>query len=127
MKNGLAIVLGLTATGLLSAGTASAQGLEFLHTQRQEGARICFADHFHSGSSSGHATRPAAEQAAISNWAGFTAWEYGDRWGNWRIAGSKAINCSGGPGSWGCQLEARPCRPLTGGGQRARRPAAKKG
>lgn len=127
MRYGSGIVVCVAAVvGLLGAGSASAQSLEFLHAHRQEGAKICMADHFHYGSSGGHATRQDAERAAISSWSGFTAWEYGDRWGSWRLAGSRKVSCTGQPGSFGCQVEARPCRPLTGGGQRPRRPAASK-
>ena len=127
MKYGAGIAMGFAgAVSLLASGSVSAQGLEFLHSQRQEGARICFYDHFHYSSSSGHATRQAAEQAAVSSWSGFTAWEYGDNWGSWRLAGSRKVTCTGSPGSFSCQVEARPCRPITGGGQRPRRPAAQK-
>jgi hypothetical protein len=125
MRNGFGLLLSVAAVGAaVGSGSASAQSLEFLHEHRQEGARICMKDHFHYGNSSGHATRQAAEKAAIANWSGFTAWEYGDRWGSWRLAGSRKVTCSGEPGSIGCQIEGRPCRPMTGGGQRPKRPAA---
>ena len=115
------------AGGMLAAaiwsGPASAQGLEFLHDQRVEGGRVCMSDHFHHGSSGGQPTRAAAERDAISSWAGFTAWEYGNQWGSWRIAASKRMSCSQLTGSWGCQVEARPCRPQVGAGPS--RPRAK--
>lgn len=105
-------MLGFAAGALLStslASTASAQGLEFLHSHRVEGGRVCFADHFHAGSSSGETSRAAAERAAIASWVGFTALEYGNLWGRWSLAASKSVNCSRSVG-WGCQVEARPCR-----------------
>lgn len=107
---------GIALTMAMWTGQASAQGLEFLHDQRVEGGRVCMSDHFHNGSSSGHSTRQAAEREAISSWAGFTAWEYGNQWGSWRIAASKKVNCSQLTGAWGCEVEARPCRPQVGAG-----------
>jgi hypothetical protein len=128
MKRALGVAFGIAAAAVVGAGGANAQGLEFLHSQRTEGARVCFNDHFHTGTSGGHASKQEAERAAISSWSGFTAWEYGDRWGSWRLAGSKSVNCANPTGSWGCQVEARPCRPLTGGdpGRRRARPGAAK-
>ncbi len=133
MRRGLGLAISIAAatsigSTLIGSGTASAQSLEFLHSQRVEGGRVCFNDHFHSGSSSGQATRAAAEKAAVSNWSSFTVLEYGDRWGSWRIAASKSMSCSNAIGSWGCQVDARPCRPNvggTGGGSRRARPAKK--
>lgn len=110
MQRWAGIVLGLVGASMLGAGTAAAQGLEWLHSQRAEGNKVCFSDHFHSGTSSGQPTRQAAEREAVASWAGFTAFEYGDRWGRWSLAGSKRVNCSQSSGSWGCELEARPCR-----------------
>jgi hypothetical protein len=127
MKRISAHVVG-TAVGIVAAaavwtGQASAQGLEFLHDQRVEGGRVCMTDHFHYGSSGGQSTRAAAEREAISSWSGFTAWEYGNHWGSWRIAASKRMSCSQLTGTWGCQVEARPCRPQVGSGKS--RPKAK--
>lgn len=81
------------------------------------------ADHFHYSSSGGQSTRAAAEKEAIGSWSSFTAWEYGNQWGSWRIAGSRKASCSNLNGTWGCQVEARPCRPLSGAGPS--RPRAK--
>ena len=118
MKRATGMVMGLAAGTLLSIGAAGAQGLDFLHSQRVEGGRVCMSDHFHSGSSSGHANRQAAERAAISGWASFTGIEYGNAWASWRIAGSKTMNCSQAGGGWGCELQARPCRLNVGGRRR---------
>ena len=85
-------------------------GLAGIHEQRREGNRICMSSHFHSGSSSGHKTRKEAEAAAVRDWAGFTAWEYGLAWGSYRLAASKSMNCTQSGRSWGCQVEARPCK-----------------
>ena len=118
MKRLAGLIVSLASGTLLAVGAADAQGLEFLHSQRVEGGRVCFVDHFHSGSSSGQPNRAAAERAAIESWAGFTALEYGNAWGSWRIAASKRMNCGQGGSGWGCELEARPCRLNVGGRRR---------
>lgn len=125
MRHWSGIFFGLVAASLFSAGSAAAQGLEMLHEQRNEAGRVCFSDHFHSGTSGGHATRQIAEREAVANWSGFTALEYGNNWGSWRIAGSRSMNCSQATGSWGCQAEARPCRPMVAGAARRPRPKAR--
>lgn len=81
-----------------------------LHTLVRSGNMVCMADHFHYGQSSGQPSRKAAEVAAIRDWAGFTAWEYGRHWGNFQMAGSRKVSCSQSGGGWGCNVEARPCR-----------------
>ena len=103
-----------TFTSIPTAAVAEDEGLGLsgIHAQRREGNRICMSTHFHNGSSSGHKTRKLAEEAAARDWAGFTAWEYGTAWGSYRLAASKSMNCSQSGGTWGCQVEARPCRPL---------------
>lgn len=111
MKRLTGAFVGLAAAALFGAGSASAQGLDFLHEQRPEGGRICMTDHFHYGSSNGEPTRAAAEKAAIASWAGFTVLEYGNNWGSWRIAASKKMNCSQSGTGWSCNAEARPCKP----------------
>ena len=109
---------------MVAALPAAAQGLDGLHDQRAEGGRWCMSDHSHAGSGSG-STRQAAERDAISNYAGFTAWEYGNNWGSYALAAGKSMSCSQGGGSWSCSLEARPCRPMSGGSG-ARRPRGKR-
>jgi len=98
----------------IGADKAAAQGSETgvasIHQWVKAGRKTCMLDHFHDGSGTG-ANRRQAEQAAISAWAEFTAWEYGDAWGRYSLAASKSMNCSQGSGSWSCSLQARPCRP----------------
>jgi hypothetical protein len=72
------------------------------------------SEHFHHGSSAGHPTKKIAEAEAIRSWAGFTAFEYGSAWGDYAIAASKTLECSqSDSGSWGCEVDARPCKRAT--------------
>ncbi len=109
MLRQIKIVCAAALGGVFMVSGASAQGLADIHTQVRVGNKICMADHYHAGSSSGHPTRKAAEAAAIASWAGFTAWEYGSNWGHFALAESKTIVCQN-VGGWGCTLDARPCR-----------------
>lgn len=82
-----------------------------IHDLRREGRRWCQDGHFHTGNSAGAATKKAAMAEAIDSWQGFTAFEYGTDWAYFRIAASKSVKCSQGPGGgWGCEVEARPCK-----------------
>ncbi len=81
-----------------------------LHDLRREGHLVCMADHFHNGSSSGEPSRKAAEIAALRSWSSFTAWEYGNHWGNPAMAASKTMRCSGDGRTWSCDFDARACR-----------------
>jgi hypothetical protein len=105
---------------IVSASPTLAQqdgGLVGLHQLGRSGNKICMVDHFHSGSSAGKDTRKQAEIAAISDWAGFTGWEYGSHWGHWALAESKSMSCQQA-GGWSCTVEARPCRQGTPGRSR---------
>lgn len=100
---------------LIGFGSGSAQaqdmdGMATLHDWVRIGNRTCMVDHFHSGSSAGQPSKKAAEFAAINSWAGFTAWEYGDHWGRWRLAETKRVKCDRDGTSWACAVEARPCK-----------------
>lgn len=81
-----------------------------LHDLRREGGKLCMSEHKHYASSGPQQTRKAAEVAAMQQWASFTGWEYGSAWGNPALAGSRGMKCSGTPGSYQCDFEARPCR-----------------
>lgn len=123
MKIASYIAAGFACGVVLSAGPAWAQGMgmDGLHAQVRIGGKVCMVDHFHNGASSGKATRKAAEAEAIGSWASFTAWEYGDNWGSWRLSESKSMNCGQSGGSWACTIESRPCRPAGGRVPRSRR------
>src|SRR5262245_4450859 len=104
IRTALKMVAIAGTTALLSAGSAAAQGLDFLHEQRAEGGRWCMIDHVHQGTSNGQSSRAAAERAAIASYTSFTAWEYGNNWGSWRIAASRKVSCSQSGGGWGCSI-----------------------
>ena len=123
MKNAMYVGAALAGFLFLGVGSASAQGLDGLHDQRVEGGKVCFSEHSHAGNGSG-ATRAAAERDAAGSWEGFTALEYGNLWGSFRLAAGKTMNCSQSGGSWSCYTEARPCRPAGGSGARAVRKKA---
>ena len=72
--------------------------------------RVCMADHFHYGSSSGHRNKKIARTEAIASWAGFTAFEYGNAWASFRNARSKSVKCQRSESGWACNIEAVPCR-----------------
>ena len=101
----LALMLGMGAGAVQAQDT----GLDALHSKVRVGGKLCMADHFHDGSGSG-STRATAERAAIRAWIDFTAWEYGRRWGSFGASVSKRVSCSGGAGSYSCNVSSRPCR-----------------
>jgi hypothetical protein len=96
------------------AGPAMAQetGLDSLHAQARVGRKICMTEHFHTGSGANQDTRKQAEREAIAAWSGFTAWEYGDNWGSYRLSEGKRMKCAQTGTGWGCTFEARPCKPV---------------
>ncbi len=89
---------------------AAAQNMSDLHAKVRVGTKLCMADHYHSGNSADQPSKAAAEKAAIRNWEEFTSWEYGGAWGSYAAAVGKTVKCSGSGSSWGCFIEARPCR-----------------
>ena len=101
------------ATVIIAASSVSAQaqdGMASLHAQQRVGGKVCMTSHFHNGQSTNAPSRKAAEMAAIRDWTGFTAWEYGGAWANFQLAASKSMKCSQSGSTWGCNVEARPCR-----------------
>ena len=108
----LGLLTALIATSApLAVAMADDTGVgQALHDLRREGKRLCFSGHSHSGSSTGEATKKAAEIAAVQSWAGFTAWEYGTDWAQWTKASGKQVSCTQAGSSWGCYAEARPCK-----------------
>ena len=103
------LVAGLVMIGVPVSASADTTGLAAMHAKVRKGSKICFLDHFHSGSGSGR-TKKAAMRDAIQSWAGFTAFEYGTTWARYRLAASRQMACSRSGKSWQCATEARPCR-----------------
>jgi hypothetical protein len=89
---------------------AAVSGLAASHSMRREGNRLCFADHYHYGSSSGQQSMKAAQAAAVASWADFVDFEYDSSWTSFARASSKEVKCSQGTSGWGCDASARPCR-----------------
>ena len=112
MNARLAMLIGALALLPIAPPAADADetGMVGLHSLRREGGKTCMSEHEHHGSSSGHASRRAAEAAAGYDWQGFTAWEYGTSWGSFAAAAGKKMSCSHGAGGWSCEVDARPCR-----------------
>ncbi|MEZ5776624.1 MAG: hypothetical protein R3D33_18500 [Hyphomicrobiaceae bacterium] len=112
MRKVLAVPGGVLA-GLVGVAALATPGSAALWSEVMVSKNVsCFADHYHYGSSSGMPSKKAATAEAIASWAGFVAWEYGDEYGNWRIAASKQVDCSGSGSSWSCQVSARPCHKV---------------
>jgi len=112
-RKGIVAALAGAVVGLWGIAPAMAQetGLaEVLHTMRREGGRVCFLDHFHYGNSYGQPSKKAAEIDAIRSWGGLVDLEYGRTWANFRKAASKKMDCQPSGASWGCSVEARPCK-----------------
>ncbi|MEZ5816940.1 MAG: hypothetical protein R3D44_07650 [Hyphomicrobiaceae bacterium] len=87
-------------------------GFHTMHAIKRLGKKLCMVDHTHAGKStpSGTGSKAVAIKLAINNWQAFTAMEYGASWGKWSNAWAKQESCSGRPGSWVCEVTARPCR-----------------
>lgn len=108
MAGAIAVAGVIAAAG--GALAASETGLVGLHSKVRVGSKLCFTDHYHTGSSTGQGSRKAAEVAAIRSWQDFTAWEYGGAWGSFQTAENRKVSCSGGGADWSCSVDARPCR-----------------
>lgn len=93
--------------------SADETGVAVIHTWVKVGKKTCMLDHYHYGSGTG-ATKKVAQAAAIKDWEGFTAFEYGTSWGNFRIANKKSEKCTGTDKAkdWKCDVEALACRPF---------------
>jgi hypothetical protein len=100
----------LLATHVAVGAPYEEEGLTGLHAKVRIGGKLCLADHTHQGQSSGALTRKAAEAAAIRSWSEFTSWEYSRAWGNFQLAMDKSMTCSQNGTTWGCVVEAQPCR-----------------
>ena len=95
-------------------------GMASIHSWRAERGKVCLIDHYHAGNGEGR-TKKLARRAAIKDWQGFTAWEYGTDWAYFKRAASRAIEYSRTESGWQARLEARPCRKRKRRGRRSRR------
>ncbi len=91
--------------GGLALSTAAFMTIDQAHAR----GKLCKAYHFHTWSASGP-TKRAAQRAALRGWRSYTVFEYGKAWGNFKLAGNRALRCSGARGSWSCTATGRPCR-----------------
>lgn len=106
-------LLGLATLAVLlpiSTSRADDTGFASMHSQIRVGNKRCFSDHSHGGSSSGHKTRAAAVQAAVSSWYVYTVNEYGTDWSNINKAHRRSLSCQPRSDGWGCELNAYPCK-----------------
>jgi len=116
------VLLLMTGFGFSAPAVAQADSaLVGLHELRREGRAICMVGHYHVGTSSGQRTKRAARLVAMRDWAGFTAWEYGNHWGRPKISKNKSMSCSKSTTGWACEFSARPCK-----GYKRRRVARRK-
>jgi hypothetical protein len=103
-----AVSFALAAPSVVAAQDVS--GLAAMHDLRREGKKLCMADHWHYGSSSGERSQKAAVAAAAYSWSSFTDLEYGREWASFAKANGKSVKCQPGSSGWGCEVSARPCR-----------------
>lgn len=80
-----------------------------LHSLRREGGRLCQDGHFHGGSGEGR-TKPAALQAALKDWFGYTSGEYGTDWANWNRAADRTVSYTKTSSGWSAYINSRPCK-----------------
>lgn len=85
-------------------------GVAALHGVIRVGKKVCFDEHYHYGSSSGMATKAAAQKAAVASWYQLVNLEYGDAWSSFRKSYKQKMTCSQSGGGWGCDVESIPCR-----------------
>ena len=84
-------------------------GLASMHDWQKVGRKTCLVDHYHAGSGEGPSKR-AARKAAIADWEGFTAFEYGTDWARFRSAANRGVVYEKTAKGWSANIEARPCR-----------------
>jgi predicted nucleotidyltransferase len=91
------------------AARADETGLAYSHDLVKAGGRLCFADHWHSGSGEG-ASKDAARAAAVRSWADFVDLEYGSSWARFSVAAGAKTQFTKAEKGWSATIEARPCR-----------------
>lgn len=91
------------------ATQADETGLHASHDLVRSGGRLCFADHWHSGSGEG-VTKEKAKLAAVRSWADFVDLEYGSTWARYSLAAGATTRYTKADSGWSAYVEARPCR-----------------
>lgn len=104
-----ALAVGVVVVGLPFAALADETGLASSHDLVKSGGRLCFADHWHSGSGDG-ATKEKARALAVRSWADFVNLEYGSSWARFSLAAGAKTNYIKETSGWSATVEARPCR-----------------
>jgi hypothetical protein len=104
-----ALVAAVAAVCSSAPAMADDTGFASSHTLRKEGGKLCFADHYHSGSGDG-ATKAAARVVAARDWAGFVDFEYGSDWARFSRASSVSVKYTKAEKGWTAWIEARPCK-----------------
>lgn len=94
----------------IPAADADDTGMAGIHDMMKVGRKTCFSDHSHVGSASGQRSQKAALNAAIDDWQGFTAFEYGTDWAYMKNATKKTKTCERSGSGWSCTVEATPCK-----------------
>jgi len=106
----------MLATTILAAGVCATPGAAMAfdnassHTQARYGSRTCMVTHSHYGRSPAWPSKRGARKAAIRAWTHITTWEYGKRWGSYRLARGQRMSCNRAGRRWICETHAYPCR-----------------
>lgn len=74
------------------------------------GGTVCFASHFHYGTSREQIDPEVGKQLALVTWSEFVSFEYGTMYADYALAQSKSAHCEHKAGQWTCTIQARPCR-----------------
>lgn len=104
------LLVAVASSGLASTAVADETGMAEIHSWRVERGKFCLIGHFHTGIGQGR-TKRRARRSAISDWQGFTAWEYGTTWARFRRAASKSISYTRTDSGWEARVDARACKP----------------
>jgi len=103
----LICLLNTTPSSALADDTGLATSL---HATVRIGRHLCMAEHTHFGTGSPQKNKKLATISAIRDWGGFTAWEYGTDWANWKIAQGRTVSCAASASGLQCTVSARACR-----------------
>ena len=110
------LLLVLVTFGFINSATGSEANwlqrqAQRLHDEQVEGEKKCYTDHYHYREAEGK-TQKVATDSAIDYWQGFTAWEYGMKWGSWSLASDRKVECEQNAKNriWLCKVSGRPCR-----------------